>query len=86
MMPSMAGNLAGVIISDDISARYIKAKEYEVILRTRCSLWCQHCSLVMLLYSEIILSLYTLGDTFESEAMIIRLMSNGFHHFPSQQI
>lgn len=34
---------------------YIKAKEYEVILRTRCSLWCQHCSLVMLLYSKTIM-------------------------------
>lgn len=34
-MPSMAFNLTGVIMSDVISlSGYIKAKEYEVILRT----------------------------------------------------
>ena len=52
---------------------YVKAKEYEVTLRTRCSLWCQNSSLDLFLYSKMILSSDTLRDTFKSDAMIIRL-------------
>lgn len=81
-----AFNLTWVIMSDVISlSGYIKAKEYEVILRTGAP----HDAYTAFLSYSYITRWYCLcrhWETFNSETMIIRLKSNGFHHFFTQQM
>lgn len=50
---------------------------YEVILKRRGILWSRCCGLATPLNDNVLLH----TDIFKSDAMIIKTLSNGFHHF-----
>lgn len=85
-MPSMAGNLTGVIVFDDISAWLCKSwgiwGHFEAqVLPVVPKLFPWHVFYIPRWYCP-----QTHWETHSSNAMLIRLTSNGLHHFLNQQI